>query len=209
MKNKDDREILEYLDDLQKSNYQDRKPNTRNKDDIDEIEGEDIYIPKDKGGEERMKEVVKKAKELVKAIEDEEPRKEIEEMAEDLHDELFGEGNMPKPPKPKKKKIEDEYDHLFEDEHVEVNNKVKPPKQPTEEEKAKVIADMREAGIRIKGNIEKEIQDYKDMKPLTNDKIKWLRGNLQGLSRGNQVSKRQQARITAAETRAKHNNQKI
>ena len=68
---------------------------------------------------------------------------------------------------------------------------------------------MRSGGIKIKGNIEKEIRDYKDMKPLTDDEMKWLRGNLQGFSRGNSISKRQQARITAAEARAKHNNQKI
>ena len=84
IKTKKDDKVLQYLDDLQKSNYQDRKPNTRNKDDIDEIEGEDIYIPKDKGGDERMKEVVKKAKELVKAIEGDKPQDVIEDKVEEV-----------------------------------------------------------------------------------------------------------------------------
>ena len=93
IKDKKPEEVLEYLDNLQKSNYEDRKPNRKNPEDVDEIEGEDMYIPKDKGGKARMEKVMAKRAELeaqiVHAVEEKEPLKVIEKAVFDLDKWLY------------------------------------------------------------------------------------------------------------------------
>ena len=182
-----------------------------------------------------MQEVVKKAKELVKAIEDEAPRKEIEEKAEELQDVTDFKGQsasssgstaksnhvtsvapQPDPEKDQARKAIDKLKHNNKDipkkslEDIPSSKKKeedKPkPKEPTEEEKEKVIARMRTA--KSNATIEQEIRDYKAMKPLTKDELKWVKVTALGLSRTGNLSDGQLARYKARFDRAKHNNQK-
>ena len=78
--------MREYLHDLEQSNFDDRKTNKRNPKDVDELDVDAVYHPDDEGGKRRQAEVRKRQAELVKAIEDKEPREEIEEKAEALQE---------------------------------------------------------------------------------------------------------------------------
>ena len=82
-----------------------------------------------------------------------------------------------------------------------------PEAKTTDDEKEKVIARMRTA--KSNATIEQEIRDYKAMKPLTKEELKWVKVTALGLSKTGNLSDGQLARYKARFDRAKHNNQKI